>query len=976
MSEAWALSPPRRDAMPWALLLDRMLGADDIIRLCGVCTELRSVPVDRFAMLLELLQRCRWHGPRQLMAWRQEGTDYRKLLRIARRTEAEMDFLAALPACCTVAGSFALHKFMVQEHAEGRSAGPGPPGTCEVVRLGPVSFAEWTPADIDIFVDADTSDDELVKRLVCSSLAPNLGCESASMKRDGLRYSLGAAQDFEGHVVYDESLASIKEFPKHQAVALAVSCQDSRKRERESFSQLDVRELEQALPELVGYPRAYDVVSSTMIQLTTPTRAPFAGLVPLEEGEAVPSEELVALAAAQGISRQTLAANAIVLQVNIIRISRRQVDAAANRQVPCVPLTPLEIVSGFDQHQCAIAMSVAPPRSCAPRANPRFEGSEEAMECARASLLRFTVHAFCSGVAQRDEAIIKVLRRVDRYLDRGFRMECPSHRATSSGGASSGNPSGTPPAHEAWLVGARVELHSLVSLPEHNGRSGTVIRGINAHGRLGIVVDGLLKPLGLKPANCKRLLGAPPPRHNSGPAAAKVLLQDPSFDASVLFELIAQSVRGWSTADFVALAQMRHTCSAWYVALAKVSRRLELPRAFSTLILDERHLLLMTDETDATVYDVLMARPCSTVHHGGVLARTEGHHLAALGPTSFVKASTMSTSADAKDTAVVELAGHNVTLTVYQIVSAQDVLGGLHLASAQVCRLPASRKGPLLCRAAGGRLLVACSDVLTIWNVDPSRLCIELVTQLVAPGCSPLSSPARDLGPGYYGSPEIWDLAALADEDTVVACYGQPGGSEGLPPNVYIWSLRTGTGTALALPDVEVCAPIFVHTTALLIDGWPTEPDPDLHDPPRSEAIGGEASGEQRGRKEALLMYEEGGCSNFELGAWTGHDGRYHRSGQFLEDVPRSMTSLSSHGLVAIAGDCGYVKLFSPSRCAFVAWPGEHTPRPAETATAIAMAAGDVLVVQYSIPHDGGVPHPSIVRKQEVDNKDVVLWQR
>ena len=160
------------------------------------------------------------------------------------------------------------------------------------------------------------------------------------------------------------------------------------------------------------------------------------------------------------------------------------------------------------------------------------------------------------------------------------------------------------------------------------------------------------------------------------------------------------------------------------------------------------------------------------------------------------------------------------------------------------------------------------------------------------------------------------------------------------------------------------------------IDGWPTEPDPDLHDPPRSEAIGGEASGEQRGRKEALLMYEEGECSNFELGAWTGHDGRYHRSGQFLEDVPRSMTSLSSHGLVAIAGDCGYVKLFSPSRCAFVAWPGEHTPRPAETATAIAMAAGDVLVVQYSIPHDGGVPHPSIVRKQEVDNKDVVLWQR
>ena len=63
-------------------------------------------------------------------------------------------------------------------------------------------------------------------------------------------------------------------------------------------------------------------------------------------------------------------------------------------------------------------------------------------------------------------------------------------------------------------------------------------------------------------------------------------------------------------------------------------------------------------------------------------------------------------------------------------------------------------------------------------------------------------------------------------------------------------------------------------------------------------------------------MYEEGGGFTFELGEWTGRDGCYNRIGQVLDDVPRAMASLRAHGLLAIVGEGGYVKLFSPApRC-------------------------------------------------------------
>lgn len=954
------------------MLIDlRMLAADDIIRLCGTCKTLRADPVDRFVMLLELLQRCRWHGPRQITAWREQGATAHELLRVARRMQAEMAFLSLIPARCTVAGSYALHKFMVQEHAQGRSAGPGPPGTKDVLRQGDTSFAEWTPGDIDVFVDVEldemlTADDELVERLVCSSLAPRMGCTFASVRRDGRKYADGeVGQDFDGDLIRDSSLVPIKAFPKHLAVALAMSCQDSRKRERESFYNLDIRELEHTLPELVGSPRAYDVVSSTTLLLPQPERAPYDRRVSLRDGEIQPSAEAVALSAAQGIPIHHLARTAVAMHVNIIRVARRRVDATTGRldRTPglLTPLTPLEIVSGFDQHQCAIAMSlVSLP------AGLKFEGSEEAKECARAALLRFTPHVFCSEKAQRNEAIIKVLRRADRYADRGFRLAGPASASTSSRGASSGGVTSSSDNNDGWLVGTHVELHSLVSLPEHNGCMGTIVSGINVRGRLGVAVDGVAVLLSLKPANCKRVPAPPPHFHNSGPAAAKVLMQDAAFDAHTLFDLIAQSVRGWSTAAFTSVAQMRLTCSAWYGALAKVSRRLELPRAFSTLALDERRLMLMTDETIATVFDVVTGRPCSTVEHGGELARTEGFHLAAFGPTTFVKVSKPTGTESAR--ARVEQTRYDITLTLYEVVRGPDVLGGLRLVSRQVCRLPASRPCyDVNCQAVGGRLLVACDDVLTIWHIDPWRQRIELITQLIAPECSPLSSSASM-------APSIWALAAFGQGDTVVACHGDV---DSRSAKVHIWNLHTGACGVLALPDVEVCAPISVHMTADSIDGWPTEHDPDLIDPPRSEAIGTDV---------ALLMYEEAGSGMFELGAWTGRNGRYHRSGLMLKDVPRAMASLPAHALVAVAGDDGAVKLVSPSLCAFVAWPGEyshHLGHIAETSAVTnvtAMAVGEALVIQYEMPswnrHLDGVSHPSVVRRQEADSKLIVLWQR
>ena len=54
---------------------------------------------------------------------------------------------------------------------------------------------------------------------------------------------------------------------------------------------------------------------------------------------------------------------------------------------------------------------------------PHFHCSDSALQCARAGTIAFTDHAFCAEEGEWPQEITKVLLRVQRYRDRGFRFE-------------------------------------------------------------------------------------------------------------------------------------------------------------------------------------------------------------------------------------------------------------------------------------------------------------------------------------------------------------------------------------------------------------------------------------------------------------------------------------------------------------------------------------------------------------------------
>ena len=64
---------------------------------------------------------------------------------------------------------------------------------------------------------------------------------------------------------------------------------------------------------------------------------------------------------------------------------------------------------------------------------------------------------------------------------------------------------------DAWLdVGATVRLHSLSGRPELNGRGGRVTSSLSPKGRVGVRVDGVLRPMAVKPANLEEVTSGAP----------------------------------------------------------------------------------------------------------------------------------------------------------------------------------------------------------------------------------------------------------------------------------------------------------------------------------------------------------------------------------------------------------------------------------------------------------------------------------
>ena len=378
--------------------------------------------------------------------------------------------------------------------------------------------------------------------------------------------------------------------------------------------------------------------------------------------------------------------------------------------------------------------------------------------------------------------------------------------------------------------------------------------------------------------------------------------------------------------------------------------------------------------------DVVTATPCAIIAHNGVLCGS-GLTLAALSPTCFVKAEQLTQDGRSYQDPDIrwdhDLHG-DLKLLVYCVSPGVGLLSSLRLTLTQTCSLAAKQRCWPHCYVAGSRLLVSCANVLTVWQIDPSRTRISLEKQLVAPGFCDLDRPLPTPGsaaPGLFNGQgllgnsalvecTIWAIAVL-DDDTVAVCHGD-GGQEAPEEarHVRIWHLAAGQCiAALALTDVEACVPIAAPTLSGALGrpvGWPA-PNPDLTDPPQSQPLAGCQAG--------LFMYEDAGGSTFELGIWDGRSGRFHRSGCTFCDVIRDVAALTGD-LVVVGGDGGHLKLFSVAECAFVPWPGDNAALN-DVYCVDAMAGGSALVT---------ASEPAVRLSTEVrgpgESLSVLLWLR
>ena len=231
--------------------------------------------------------------------------------------------------------------------------------------------------------------------------------------------------------------------------------------------------------------------------------------------------------------------------------------------------------------------------------------------------------------------------------------------------------------------------------------------------------------------------------------------------------------------------------------------------------------------------DVVTATPCAIIAHNGVLCGS-GLTLAALSPTCFVKAEQLTQDGRSYEGPNWDHDLHgDLKLLVYCVSPGVGLLSSLRLTLTQTCSLAAKQRCWPHCCVAGSRLLVSCANVLTVWQIDPSRTRISLEKQLVAPGFCDLDRPLPTPGsaaPGLFNGQgllgnsalvecTIWAIAVL-DDDTVAVCHGD-GGQEAPEEarHVRIWHLAAGSALLLwhSLTSKRACPSPHPPSAALWV---------------------------------------------------------------------------------------------------------------------------------------------------------------
>ena len=318
------------------------------------------------------------------------------------------------PESCaaTVAGSFAAHQLQCV--------------------TAPRHGSRWGPQDLDVFLQSSAAYEgaiQCVKELVVA-----LGGTGYHLAREADRY--GWPMDFEGDSFDPEEredddeyletgmptpygFAPMAPFSAQQVHAVAVGeplgagLTHGYEGHRQPLPKPLRAQLRAQLPptETVGAPRSYGLYTSMLLEVVQHPRHPICTAPPakpLKIGPWMPAKQ-------RNQYRP-------LLKVNLIHIGSRRAYQALPDKLLGEPahgsvehrIPPAQIVAEFDMHQCAVALRVDE------QLRPLFVHDDAALRCLKEGCIEFTPFAFCSEPLDRTNAIDKVLRRVERYVGRGF----------------------------------------------------------------------------------------------------------------------------------------------------------------------------------------------------------------------------------------------------------------------------------------------------------------------------------------------------------------------------------------------------------------------------------------------------------------------------------------------------------------------------------------------------------------------------
>ena len=370
----------------WALL-----SPTDMMHLRATCTAMQSQSTADF--LTQLLQ----HG-RHLQCHPRHGSELcpRALFELARRTHAQLRFISQLPAAvkaaggdpdeCVVAGSFPMHRLLQKEACADRAP----------------ADVDWEPGDLDLFLQSRRAFQAALD-LATTSYKADLGCANAYF------YARGEYNEANPAPTHDLAQFDFRD-PRQDPHAPSVTVQ--------MLHAMLVNEAN-------GLPFQWSTGTHGLTGVQVAAR--LHALLPENLGRTAADEKSYRIRRSHELvirpARRVLGSLDRPQRINLILISARHgglIDddyqggwrAWLHRAAPPLPaLSTRQIIDSFDMRHVAVAMTVDASM------REHFECADDALDCVRRREIRFS-----RQMIDQVPSALTVMKRVDKYLCRGFRL--------------------------------------------------------------------------------------------------------------------------------------------------------------------------------------------------------------------------------------------------------------------------------------------------------------------------------------------------------------------------------------------------------------------------------------------------------------------------------------------------------------------------------------------------------------------------